>query len=63
MVCYSPLIFLQIWSTVKAFGIMWVDCECCKNPLFEGVRPAPVGDFVVLNKNSTGVELFLGRLS
>lgn len=30
-------VLLQIWSSVKAFGVLWVDCECHRNPLFGGV--------------------------
>ena len=48
---------------MKAFGILWIGCECHKNPLLEGVGPVPTGVLQVLNnKNSSGLELPLWRL-
>ena len=30
---------------MKAFGVLWVGCECHRNPLFLGVGPEPMGVF------------------
>ena len=50
--------------SVKAFGILWVGCECHKNHFLEGVGLEPIcGIFRFLIKNPTGVELCLWRLS
>ena len=42
---------------------MWVNCECHKNPLFEGVGLEPMRVLRVFNKNPVGTELPLWRLS
>ena len=51
-----------MYNNVKAFAILWVDCECHKNPLFEGVAPHPWGVLQVL-KNPAEVGLPLWRVS
>ena len=34
---------------MKAYGILWVGCECHQNPLLEGVGPLPMGVLQALN--------------